>query len=140
MDQVILPNQQQQQQQSSKETSKNASAKEESTETLETAADKLRRQDPLSSVAGVTVVSQGGLAPVALQLAARNNPSSSGRRSVHSLILASPPAADEILSAVPAEERQRNYEFLTGPWGQRAFQYLLETGKRRAPLFQSVLV
>lgn len=68
-----------------------------------------------------TVMSQGGLAPVAVSMAARNPDM------VEKLILASPPTWEDMTTAVPEKELSRNYNFLKNPvWGRLAFQ-LLET-------------
>jgi len=71
---------------------------------------------------GVIVMSQGGLAPVAILLAARNKCGC-----VKHMILSAPPADSEILSAVPEHELKLNFNFLAGPLGQLAFRYALET-------------
>lgn len=71
---------------------------------------------------GVIVMSQGGLAPVAILLAARNKCGC-----VKHMILSAPPADSEILSAVPENELRLNFNFLRGPLGQLAFRYALET-------------
>jgi len=75
-----------------------------------------------SSRGGVTVMSQGGLAPVAILLAARNK-----SERINHLVLSAPPSGDEILSAVPERELALNFNFLSGWTGQIAFQYALET-------------
>jgi hypothetical protein len=76
----------------------------------------------MEELPGVTVMSQGGLAPVAILVAARNK---CGH--VKHMILSAPPADSEILRAVPVNELKFNFDFLSGPLGQLAFQYALET-------------
>lgn len=68
-----------------------------------------------------TLVCQGGLAPVAVLLAARNP------QLVERLILASPPTWDDMTTAVPAKELERNYWFLTNPWTSTPAFSLLES-------------
>lgn len=70
-----------------------------------------------------TVMSQGGLAPVAVLMAARNPDT------IENLILASPPTWNDITTAVPEKELSRNYNFLRNPvWGRLAFQLLESRG------------
>jgi pimeloyl-ACP methyl ester carboxylesterase len=68
-----------------------------------------------------TVLAQGGLAPVAILIAARNP------ETVDKMILTSPPTWKDLTSAVPEAELAQNYNFLRNPlWGNLAFK-LLET-------------
>lgn len=70
-----------------------------------------------------TVVSQGGLARVGVTIAARNP------ESVQALVLASPPTWEEMVTAVPEKELNRNYEFLKSPiLGKLAFRLLESRG------------
>lgn len=70
-----------------------------------------------------TVVTQGGLAPIGVLLAARNP------TRVGNLVMASPPTWRDMTTAVPEEELSRNYSFLRSPlWGSLAFR-LLESRK-----------
>jgi pimeloyl-ACP methyl ester carboxylesterase len=64
------------------------------------------------------LVSQGGLAPVAVQLAARN-PNFIGK-----LVLASPPLWKEMTTSIPEQILARNYNFLRSPLGNLAFDIL----------------
>jgi pimeloyl-ACP methyl ester carboxylesterase len=57
----------------------------------------------------VTVVTQGGLAPVGVLLAARNPDR------VSKLVLASPPTYQDMMTPIPQKELQRNFAFLTSP-------------------------
>jgi len=66
-----------------------------------------------------TVFAQGGLAPVGTMLAARNP------ESVRKLILASPPAWEDMTTAVPESELARNLSFFKSPiLGNLAFTIL----------------
>eukprot|EP00536_Pseudo-nitzschia_multiseries_P005132 jgi/Psemu1/285565/fgenesh1_pg.93_\ len=66
-----------------------------------------------------TIVAQGGLAPVGILLAARN-PDRVAR-----LVLASPPTWEDVTSAVPQAELERNYNLLRSPiLGPLAFYFL----------------
>ncbi len=68
-----------------------------------------------------TIVTQGGLAPIGVLLAARNP------ELVDKLVLTSPPTWKDMTNAVPMEELERNYNFLKSPiLGRLAFR-LLET-------------
>ncbi len=68
-----------------------------------------------------TVVTQGGLAPIGVLLAARNP------ELVETLVLTSPPTWKDMTNAVPQNELERNYNFLRSPiLGKLAFS-LLET-------------
>ena len=68
-----------------------------------------------------TVVTQGGLAPIGVLLAARNPDL------VETLVLTSPPTWKDMTNAVPQTELERNYNFLRSPLlGKLAFA-LLET-------------
>ena len=70
-----------------------------------------------------TIVTQGGLAPVGVVLAARNP------LSIRKLVLASPPTWEDMTVPVPVEELERNYGFLRSKiLGGLAFS-LLETRK-----------
>ncbi|CAJ1931395.1 unnamed protein product [Cylindrotheca closterium] len=70
--------------------------------------------------AGCLVVVQGGLAPVGIMLAARNPDT------VKALMLTSPPTHQDVITAVPQAELQRNYELLRSPiLGNLAF-FVLE--------------
>jgi hypothetical protein len=64
------------------------------------------------------VVSQGGLAPIAVLLAARN-PDLVGQ-----LVLASPPQWKEMTTSIPEQVLARNYNFLRSPLGNLAFEVL----------------
>ena len=77
--------------------------------------------NPLSSLLGkkkVTVVTQGGLAPVGVMLAARNPDT------VSNLVMTSPPTWKEMTTAVPEAELESNYNFLKSPLGGIAFNAL----------------
>ena len=66
-----------------------------------------------------TVVTQGGLAPIGILLADRNP------KLVRRLVLTSPPTWEDITTAVPENELERNYNFLRSPiLGKLAFQFL----------------
>lgn len=68
---------------------------------------------------GCTIVVQGGLAPVGVMLAARNE------QTVSKLILTSPPTFDDMTTAVPQSELERNYNFLRSKmFGPLAFGVL----------------
>lgn len=70
-----------------------------------------------------TVMSQGGLAPVAVMMAARNSDM------IDNLVLASPPTWKDMTTAVPEVELSRNYNFLRNPvWGRLAFNLLESRG------------
>jgi pimeloyl-ACP methyl ester carboxylesterase len=70
-----------------------------------------------------TVVTQGGLAPIGILLADRNP------KLVRRLVLTSPPTWEDITTAVPENELERNYNFLRSPiLGKLAF-LLLESRK-----------
>lgn len=74
--------------------------------------------NPLSSLLGnkkVTVVTQGGLAPVGVMLASRN------QDTVSNLIMTSPPTWKDMTTAVPEAELEKNYNFLRSPLGGAAF-------------------
>ena len=80
---------------------------------------------------GCIVVTQGGLAPIGLLLAARNP------NTVKGLVLASPPTFQEMTTALSEQELERNYHFYRHPlWGRLAFS-ILES--RRAVEFFSNL-
>lgn len=65
------------------------------------------------------VVAQGGLAPVGILLAHRNP------AHVAHLMLTSPPSYEDVTTAVPERELQRNYNFLRSPTlGRLAFSML----------------
>jgi len=66
-----------------------------------------------------TIVAQGGLAPVGILLAARNPDR------VAKLVLTSPPTWEDVTTAVPAAELERNYNLLRSPLlGKLAFYFL----------------
>ena len=68
---------------------------------------------------GCLVIAQGGLAPVGIMLAKRNP------ITISNLMLTSPPTYQDITTAVPTAELQRNYEFLRSPiFGSIAFKLL----------------
>ena len=70
-----------------------------------------------------TVMSQGGLAPVAVLMAARNPDI------VDKLIMTSPPTWKDMTTSVHEKELSRNYNFLRNPfWGRLAFQLLESRG------------
>lgn len=70
-----------------------------------------------------TVLSQGGLAPVAVLMAARNPDL------IDNLIMTSPPIWKDMTTSVPEKELSRNYNFLRNPvWGRLAFQLLESRG------------
>jgi len=81
--------------------------------------DRERGEKTASSPQKWTVVTQGGLAPIGVLLAARNP------ESVSELVLASPPTWEDMTIAVPQEELERNYGFLRSPiLGKLAFSIL----------------
>lgn len=94
----------------------------------------LRSSEPSSVIPGIsffgatksrkwTVMSQGGLAPVAVQLASRNP------TIIDKLILASPPTWRDMTTPIPEAELSRNYNFFRSPiWGRLAFQVLESRG------------
>lgn len=83
--------------------------------------DDRDRDEKLASPQKWTVVTQGGLAPIGVLLAARNP------ESVSELVLASPPTWEDMTTAVPQQELERNYGFLRSPiLGKLAFS-ILET-------------
>jgi len=68
---------------------------------------------------GCHVVVQGGLAPIGILLAAAEP------TLVKKLVLASPPTYEEMTTAVPPKELERNYNFLSSPFlGDAAFRIL----------------
>ncbi|CAB9504445.1 expressed unknown protein [Seminavis robusta] len=75
--------------------------------------------NPLSSLLPqkktVTVVTQGGLAPVGVMLAARNPDT------VSRLVMSSPPTWAEMTTPVPEAELEKNYNFLQSNLGGVAF-------------------
>mmetsp|Transcript_5865 Transcript_5865/g.8605 ORF Transcript_5865/g.8605 Transcript_5865/m.8605 type:complete len:385 (-) Transcript_5865:165-1319(-) len=72
---------------------------------------------------GCTVVVQGGLAPVGVMLAARNP------LTVSKLMLTSPPIYQDMITAVPQQELEKNYNFLKSPlFGPLAFGILENRG------------
>jgi pimeloyl-ACP methyl ester carboxylesterase len=74
---------------------------------------------PLFGNKKVNVVTQGGLAPIGVLLAARNP------NVVQSLVMASPPTWKDMTNPVPREELERNYGFLRSPiLGDLAFRVL----------------
>jgi pimeloyl-ACP methyl ester carboxylesterase len=76
--------------------------------------------DSTSTTTEITVISQGGLAPVALQLAASLRPM------IANVILASPPTLQELRTSLSIDEAVRNWDWLRQlpDW---AFRNLLET-------------
>jgi len=67
---------------------------------------------------GCLVVAQGGLAPVGLMLAKRN-------QCISDLMLTSPPTYNDITTAIPQPELTKNYNFLSSPiLGRLAFTLL----------------
>lgn len=64
------------------------------------------------------VVSQGGLAPIAVLLASRN-PNLVGQ-----VVLASPPPWKEMTTSIPEQVLARNYNFFKSPLGRLAFDIL----------------
>jgi pimeloyl-ACP methyl ester carboxylesterase len=73
----------------------------------------------------VTVVTQGGLAPVGVMLASRN-PDTVGK-----LVMTSPPTWKDMTTAVPEKELESNYNFLKSPLGSLAFGALESKGAIR---------
>jgi len=72
-----------------------------------------------STAVACTVVAQGGLAPVGVLLAARNP------ETVDRLILTSPPSWNDMVTPVPDQEMDRNFNFLRSPvFGKLAFSFL----------------
>jgi pimeloyl-ACP methyl ester carboxylesterase len=69
---------------------------------------------------GVSIMTQGGLAPIGISLAARNP----GR--IQSLILSSPPLLEELMNGLPEQEIRKNFDFFASQFGNVAFR-LLET-------------
>jgi len=63
----------------------------------------------------VTVVTQGGLAPVGVMLASRNP------QTVSNLIMTSPPTWNDMTVPVQEKELEKNYNFLKSPLGSAAF-------------------
>ena len=73
-----------------------------------------------SSSNGCTVVVQGGLAPVGIQLAARNT-----KDVISNLVLTSPPIYKDMITAIPQKELEWNYNWLRNPIvGKFAFSVL----------------
>jgi pimeloyl-ACP methyl ester carboxylesterase len=68
-----------------------------------------------------TLVCQGGLAPVAVVLAARY-PDLISR-----IVLTSPPTYDDMVTAIPQDELKRNFDFLTNPLSAKIAFGLLES-------------
>lgn len=68
---------------------------------------------------GCLVIAQGGLAPVGIMLAKRNP------LTISTLMLTSPPTYQDVTTAVPTAELQRNYDFLKSKFfGTIAFSLL----------------
>ena len=65
----------------------------------------------------MVVVSQGGLAPLAISLAARETATFQGRRAVRGLVLASPPEWHTISAGLSEEEVERNFGLLGATLG-----------------------
>ena len=73
-----------------------------------------------SSSRGCTIVVQGGLAPVGVQLAARNT-----KDVISNLVLTSPPIYKDMITKVPQNELEWNYNWLRNPIiGKFAFSIL----------------
>lgn len=65
------------------------------------------------------MITQGGLAPVGIMMAKRNP------LTISTLMLTSPPTYEDVTTAIPTAELQRNYEFLKSPiFGSIAFKIL----------------
>jgi pimeloyl-ACP methyl ester carboxylesterase len=77
--------------------------------------------EPLLPPQGCTVVVQGGLAPVGVILAARNP------TLVQKLVLCSPPTYNDMTTAIPESDLQRNFQFLTNPFTANPAFGLLES-------------
>jgi pimeloyl-ACP methyl ester carboxylesterase len=69
----------------------------------------------------ITIVSQGGLAPVAVLLAARNP------ALVQNLVLLSPPTYRDMTTAVPRTKLQYNYRILCNEWVEKIAFNILES-------------
>lgn len=77
--------------------------------------------EPLLPTSGkCIVVAQGGLAPVGVLLAARHP------NIVTNLVLCSPPTYQEMTTAVPESELERNFRFLTDPLTANPAFWILE--------------
>lgn len=75
---------------------------------------------PASTTISCIIVVQGGLAPVGVLLAARNPESV-----VSKLVLTSPPTWDDMTTATPESELERNYQlYRSKTWGGLAFAVL----------------
>jgi pimeloyl-ACP methyl ester carboxylesterase len=69
---------------------------------------------------GVSIMTQGGLAPIGISLASRNPDT------IRSLILSSPPLLEELQNGLPEQQIRQNYDFFASQLGNVAFR-LLET-------------
>ena len=76
------------------------------------------------------VVTQGGLAPVGVLLAARSAGDWDGARAVTKVVHCSPPTWEEMVTGVPEGELRRNYDALRSPLGRAAVGLL----ERRGPI------
>ena len=65
----------------------------------------------------VVVLAQGGLAPLAVQLATRETETWRGGRAVRGVVLASPPPWAETAQGLPEAEVRRNFELLSATLG-----------------------
>ena len=65
----------------------------------------------------VVVLAQGGLAPLAVQLATRETETWRGPRAVRGIVLASPPPWAEAADGLPEAEVRRNFELLSATLG-----------------------
>ena len=70
------------------------------------------------------VVGQGGMAPVAVQLATRQSDLWDGPRAVCSVVLASPPTWDDMADGLDEAEVARNYRQLSSPLGAAGYRLL----------------
>lgn len=81
------------------------------------------------------VVCQGGLAPVAIKLAARVTDEWDGAMAVCGLVLASPPTWDDMQEGLDEAEAGRNFRLLSSPLG--AAGYSLLRSRASVELFRS---
>jgi pimeloyl-ACP methyl ester carboxylesterase len=70
------------------------------------------------------VVGQGGLAPIAVSLAARATDNWDGARAVERIVLASPPTWEEISEGSDSGEVARNFKKFSSPLGTLAYKLL----------------
>lgn len=73
----------------------------------------------------MVVMSQGGLAPLAVLLAARANEDFRGDRAVCGVVLASPPTWSEMVNVFDDKEVENNYRQLSSPLGLLGYRVLL---------------